>query len=248
MDINQELERLHKAFQINQEFNAGDKSTDIIHLIARIHNSALGLFNSPIMDMSLKDEMTRAKTDKSLEGESFGPDTSDDHGFIISDEIRPKFDLFKRFLADNEALNYWVYNNKLPDFFQKRNFYTWLCEAFTWGDCSKGVLFWSELNSAWKETLVQIDAIVNQEISKEEPWDRFVIPEEKKEAFEKFKLFLLEEGCSDEFWENAKEKGTDFFESCSPYRWVYNHIQWMTTKQGHGFWSEVDDKWLSLCK
>jgi len=152
MNIDQELERLHKSFQINQECNAGDKSTDIIHLIARIHNSALGLFNSPVMDMSLKDEMTNSLISKQL-GET-----------------------------------------------------------------------------------------------KENPWDRFVIPEEKREAFEKFKLFLLEEGCSDGFWENVKEMSGLFFKNYYISNWIFEAFSWADSGQGFSTWNIANYKWKALCK
>jgi hypothetical protein len=262
MDINQELERLHKSFQINQECNAGDKSTDIIHLIARIHNSELGLFNAPVMDMSLKDEMTKSIyledqeivvprptlfEDKMPAGESFGPDTSDDHGFIISDEIRPKFDLFKRFLADSGALEYWQ-NISLGDlrFFNCIKPNDWISYAFQYP--AYEIASWCDLDKKWQEALAQIDAIVNQEIPKEEPWGRFIIPEEKKEVFEKFKLFLLERGCSDEFWEGSKGECDEFFEINDPRNWLSSVFYWSGSREGFDFWNAIDDKWEALCK
>jgi hypothetical protein len=159
MDINQELERLHKSFQINQESNKGDRSGELIFLIDAIYADLFGTKKYRTeMDMSLKEEMIKCQlpsesdcsggsTMSSQPKEIINPiaPEDDNHGFDIPEELQPAFDKFKQFLKDNNAEVYWErVKDKESDFFkrQKDQIGLWVTTPFEWKKTPEGHNYW----------------------------------------------------------------------------------------------------------
>jgi hypothetical protein len=152
MNIEQELERLHKSFQINQTLSDGDRAEEILGLISRLLDSALIPYPVPSMDLILKNEMTKPvytsagepvgsiKTDETL--------ACDNHGFDFPEELQPTFDKFKQFLKDNDAEAYWEYFEDDKGFFGQRNYRFWVADGFDWTELNDEE-FWQSLSSKW---------------------------------------------------------------------------------------------------
>jgi hypothetical protein len=149
MNIDQELERLHKSFQINQEFNKGDRSGELIFLIDAIYSDLFGTKKYRTeMDMSLKQEMSKiaCKDDEVL--------VCDNHGFDIPEGLQPIFDKFKRFLQDNNAEEYWGNIEGCDrDFFNKNKVISWIIYAFCWKSSKEGSKYWHDIEKKWQESL-----------------------------------------------------------------------------------------------
>lgn len=234
MDINQELERLHKSFQINQECNSGDAAGELIRLIDTVYCEVFNQRPSLDMDLSLKNEMTKfvCKDDG----------THDDHGFEISEEIRPTFELFKRFLEDNFVKGEYFYltGSKDKDFFNRSNAKNWVVSAFIYPDYS-----WATIRIKWNETLAQIDEVKTQLTSRDDDHG-FNISEELQPTFDKFKQFLKDNDAG-AYW-NYFEEDKNFFKSWIKFAWVSEAFTFSKSPQGSDFWYKISSKWNESLK
>jgi hypothetical protein len=240
MDINQQLLELHISFRANQELNGGDRAEEILGLISRLFDSTLTSHSAPSMDLSLKQEMSKivCKDDEKY----------NDHGFEISNEIRPTFELFKRFLKENNAEEYWSH---LKDGGSSAPFNnscdTWIDKAFYWAKAPEGWSFWVDLDKKWRSSLVQLKEIKTQEFLKHDNHG-FDIPEELQPIFDKFKQFL-KDNDAEAYWDNNK-RSSRFFKDHYKNKWIEVSFDFLAfdTIGSSFFWNELNLSWQEQLK
>lgn len=65
---------------------------------------------------------------------------------------------------------------------------------------------------------------------------------------DKFRKFLLDNNCYDDYIKNCHDKFKLDFNNINPIYYISSSFSWYEPINGYNFWSYINDKWIKLNK